>query len=72
MNEATGTNVRQFPADPTEYAICKRRGHKPGPYSISQGNRTIFNCRWCHVDYWWEEHKELHEMNAPDHDDQGN
>lgn len=53
------------PVCPIEYAICQRRGHEAQSTSIQQGNKTHYQCKWCHVGYWWEVNKILHETNPP-------
>jgi len=50
---------------PEEHAICQKRGHEPGGSSLTQGKRTIYQCKWCYTQYWIEVTREVHELNAP-------
>jgi hypothetical protein len=42
--------------DGNELAICKRRGHDPGPVNLHQG---WVNCKWCGI--WLREVRTMEE-----------
>lgn len=52
-------------AEADEYEICMRRGHKPGPSAIQQGNLTWNRCVWCGTDFAIQTTTQVVERNTP-------
>jgi len=52
--------------DIEQYEICQRRGHKPSNSSLHQGDRLIEVCKYCHVSYYIEIVRTVHDLNPPE------